>query len=68
MLISIIYQIILIIGESVLLCGFKLGDGVPDVYVVDSKYPECRYDEDFIFYDRHEGYVDIVMILVDLLS
>ena len=53
-LISIFYQFILILGESVLLSGFKLGDEVLDVYGVDSKYIEYRCDEDFIFYDIHE--------------
>ena len=38
MLIDIFYQIILIIGDSVLLGGFKLGDEVLDVYVVNSKF------------------------------
>ena len=34
MLISIFYQIILILGEYVMLGGFKLGDEVLDVYGV----------------------------------
>ena len=54
MLISILYQIIMILGDSIWLGGFKLEDEVFDVYDVDAKYLECRYDEDFIMYDRHE--------------
>ena len=37
MLISISYKVILFIGSSVLLRGFKLGDEVLDVYGVDKK-------------------------------
>ena len=54
MLISIFYLIILILGDSVLLGEFKLGDEVLDVYGVDAKYLKFRSDEDFIFYGRHE--------------
>ena len=61
MLISILYQIIMILGDSIWLGGFKLEDEVFDVYDVDAKYLECRYDEDFIMYDRHEWWVEIVM-------
>ena len=53
-LIYIFYQIILIIGEYVLLGGLKLGYEVFDVYVVDAKYIEYSSDEDFILHDRHE--------------
>ena len=42
MLIYIFYQIIMIIGEYVLLGGFKIGDEVLDVHGVDAKYPEDR--------------------------
>ena len=48
------YQIILILGESIFLCGFELGDEVLDIYGVDAKYTECRFDEDLIYYNRHE--------------
>ena len=51
MLISIWYQIILILGESVFLVGLKLGHEFIYVYGVEAKYLECIYDEDFIFYD-----------------
>ena len=54
MLISIFYQIIMIIGEFVFLGGFELGDEVLGVYGVDAKYVECRSDEYYILYDRHE--------------
>ena len=54
MLIEISNHIILILGDSVLLGGFKLGYEVLDVYGVDEKIIECRYDEYLIFYERHE--------------
>ena len=54
MLIEIYHYIILIIGDSVLLGGFELGDEALDVYGVDAKVVECRYDEGFILYARHE--------------
>ena len=53
MLIAIFYQIILIIGDSVLLGGFKLGDEFLGVCGVEI-FLEYISDEDFIFYDRHE--------------
>ena len=53
MMIYIFYEIILILGESVLFDEFKLGDEVLDVYGVDVKYLECRSDEDFVFYERN---------------
>ena len=40
MLILNSYQIIMIIGESVLLGGFQLRDEVFDVYDVDAKFVE----------------------------
>ena len=67
MLIYIFYQIVLILGESVLLGGFELGDEVLDVYGVDAKDLECISDEDLILYDRHELLVEILMIHVELL-
>ena len=54
MLISISYHIILIIGKYVLLVGFELGDEVLDIFSVEKKIVECRYDIDFILYARHE--------------
>ena len=43
MLIYILYPIILILGESFVLGGFKLGYEVLDGYGLDFKYLECRY-------------------------
>ena len=54
MLIAIFYQIILILGYSVLLGGFRIGNEFLDVYGVDAKILECRSDEDLILYYRHE--------------
>ena len=49
-----------------MLGGFELGDEVLDVYSLDKKYIECRYDEDFMLYDRHEFWVEPVMIHIKL--
>ena len=54
MLIDILQQIILIIGDSFLLGGFEIGDEVLDVYCVEDNFLECIYDEDFILYERHK--------------
>ena len=54
MLISIYYQIIMIIRDSYMLCGLKHGYEVLDVYGVGAKFVECRYDEYFILYAGHE--------------
>ena len=47
---SVFYQDILILGDSVLLGRFKLGDEDFDVYDSDAKFTEFRSDGDFIFY------------------
>ena len=65
MLITIFYQIILVIGSSVLLGGFELGDEVLDVYGVE-KNCKCSSDEDFLLYERHELLVELVMRHVKL--
>ena len=44
MMIDILYQIILILGDSVLLGGLKLVYEVLDIYGVDAKILECRSD------------------------
>ena len=66
MLIDILYQIILIIGDYFLLGGFKLGDEVLGVYGMDAKILECRSDEDFILYNRHDCLLEIIMRHVKL--
>ena len=45
MLIDIFYQIILIIGDSILFVGFKNLDEVLGFYGVDAKFVECIPDE-----------------------
>ena len=60
MLIYILYQIILILGEYFVLGGFKLGYEVFDVYGLDFKYLECRYNRGFILYARHKFLVKLV--------
>ena len=52
--IAIFFQIIMILGESVLLGVLNIGDKALDFYFADEIFLECRSDEDFIFYDRHE--------------
>ena len=59
-MVSIYHQIIMILGEYILLGGFKLGEEVLDFFGVEEKFVEFRSDEDFILYDRHEFRVDIV--------
>ena len=61
-LIEISYQIVLIIGDSLLLGGLELGDQFFGVYGVYDKFVKCRSNEYFILYDRHEFLVEIVII------
>ena len=44
-----------------MLGGFELGDEVLDICGVEKTIVECRSDEDFMLYDRHELGVEIVM-------
>ena len=53
-MIAIFYYIIIILGDSVMFVGSKLGYEVLDVFGVDKKSVEFISDEDFIFYDGHE--------------
>ena len=53
-LISIFYQLILLLGYSILLDGFKIRDEVLDLSRVDAKISGCRLDGDFILYGDHE--------------
>ena len=53
MWISIFYQITLILVDSILLGGLKLGYEILDVYGVDAKFVECRSDEYSILYGKH---------------
>ena len=50
---AVLYQLILLLGKSVLLGGFELGDEVLSVSGVDKKFTEWRSDGHFILYDRH---------------
>ena len=50
-----------------MLGGFELGDVVLDFYHMDKQIVECRSDEDFMLYDRHEFRVELVMRHVKLL-
>ena len=57
----------MILEYSVLLVLFKLEDESLDVSGVDDKFAECRFDEDFIFYDRHGCWVELLMRHVEFL-
>ena len=52
--IYIFYQISMILGDSVLLGGFKIEYEVLDIYGVDTKYIESISDEDLILYEIDE--------------
>ena len=47
--------------------GFKLEVDVLGVFCVDEKFVECRYDKEFILYDRHKFWVELFMIHVELI-
>ena len=52
-MIAIFYYIIIILGDSVMFVGSKLGYEVLDVFGVDAKFVECRSDEYSILYGKH---------------
>ena len=54
MLIAVFYQILLIIGDPILLVGFKMGDEVLGQSVLGSIFVGNGADGDFILDDRHE--------------
>ena len=54
MLISFFYQLLMFIGDRILLGGFKLGDEVLDLSVLGVILIEHGTDGDFILYVRHE--------------
>ena len=54
MLISFFYQLLMFIGDRILLGGFKLGDEVLDLSVLGVILIEHGTDGDFILYGRHE--------------
>ena len=47
-MVAVFYQLLLIIGDSVLLGRFKLGDEPLDISGVDAKISGYQYDEEFI--------------------
>ena len=53
-LFSVIYQLLLLIVDSILLGRFKLGDKVLYVSGVDAKISGCITDGEFILDNRHE--------------
>ena len=52
-MVAIYHHIVIIIGDYVLLGGFKLGDKVLALFGLDEDFVECRSDEYFILCDRH---------------
>ena len=50
-----------------MLGGFELGDEALDVSGVDANISECIYNGYFIFYDRHECILELVMIHIELI-
>ena len=54
MLIAVFYQLLLFLGYSILLVGFKLGYEVLYLLVVEAKFSRCRSDGNFILDDGHE--------------
>ena len=60
MLPAIFYQIILILGDSVFLGVFKIGDEVLDVYCVDAKILEYRSD-----FNKNNPNIEAVLHLVN---
>ena len=53
-MISVLYQIILIIGYPILLGGFKIGDEVPNKSGLGAIFIGHGTDGDFILYNIHE--------------
>ena len=53
LLVSGFYKLLLIIGYSIVLGRFELGDEFLDVFGVNGNFVECRSDEDFIFDNKH---------------
>ena len=53
-LISIFYQLLLVIGDPILLGGFKMGDEVLDQYGLRSIFVGHGVDGDLILDDSHE--------------
>ena len=53
-MISVLYNILLIIGDPILLGRLKLGDDVLDLSGVDAKYSGFRVDGEFILNSANE--------------
>ena len=54
MLVYGFYELLLFIGDNILLVGLKLGYQVLDLLVVDAKYSGCRAGGDSILDDAPE--------------
>ena len=52
--IYVFYHTIMLLGYSILLGGFKLGDEVLDMLVLNAKFSRFVYDGDFILDGGHE--------------
>ena len=63
---TVVYNNIMILGDSFLLGTSKPGYENLDIFCADAKFSEYRYDVDLIFYDRRGCLVGILMRHVEL--
>ena len=54
MMVDVLYQLILFLGDYILLGGFKLEYEVLYLLVFDAKFSGCRSDGDLILDDNYE--------------
>ena len=65
--IAVFYQILLLLGYSILLGGFALGDDILYLLGLKVKFVEWRFDGDFILNYRHYLWLDLVVRHIQLL-
>ena len=57
---TVFYQILMILGDSVLLGGFKLGDEILYLLGLDTNFFRCISNGDLILDDGHEYLVELL--------
>ena len=67
MLISFFYQFLLVIGDPILLGGFKLGDEVLDLSGLGSIFIGHGAHGDFILDDSHEFLVELLVVHLEIM-
>ena len=67
-LINAFYKILLIIGDPILLCGFKIGEYVLDLSGMGAIFFGHSLDVDLILYNGHECRVELLMGNVEIFS